>query len=127
MAFQRYQQRVEAMLAAADIRVGGDRPWDIRVLNNDFYARVVAQGTLGVGETYMAGWWECEQLDEMICRAFRAGCHRQIRPLKYLLFVLQARFSNLQHQARAYQVGQEHYDLGQDLYRAMLDKRMIYT
>jgi len=127
MASRRYQQRVESMLAEADIRIGGDRPWDVKVLNDDIYARVVAQGMLGVGETYMDGWWECEQLDEMICRAFRADCHRQIRPLKYLIFVLHARLTNLQRQARAFQVGQEHYDLGQNLYRAMLDKRMIYS
>jgi cyclopropane-fatty-acyl-phospholipid synthase len=127
MASRRYQQRVEAMLNAADIRIGGDRPWDVCVLNDDIYARVVAQGMLGVGETYMDGWWECEQLDEMICRAFRANFHKEIRPLKYLLFVLQARLTNLQRQARAFQVGHEHYDLGQDLYRAMLDKRMIYS
>jgi len=113
------------MLTAADIRIGGDRPWDVRVLNNDLYARVVAEGMLGVGETYMDGWWECEQLDEMICRAFRADFHRQIRPLKYLLFVLQARLTNLQRQARAFQVGHEHYDLGQDLYRATIWARIF--
>jgi cyclopropane-fatty-acyl-phospholipid synthase len=115
------------MLASADIRIGGDRPWDVQVLNEDMYARVVAQGMLGVGETYMDGWWECEQLDEMICRAFRADFHRQIRPFKYLLFVLQARLMNLQRRAKAFQVGHEHYDLGQNLYRAMLDKRMLYS
>ena len=127
MVSSRYRQRVEEMLAAADIRIGGDRPWDVTVLNDETYPRVIAEGMLGVGETYMDGWWECEQLDEMICRAFRADFHRQIRPIKYLWFVLQARISNLQRQARAYQVGQEHYDLGQDLYRAMLDERMIYS
>ena len=72
MASQRYQQRVEALLASADIRIGGDRPWGVRVLNEDMYARVVDEGMLGVGETYMDGWRECEQLDEIICRVFRA-------------------------------------------------------
>ena len=115
------------MLGSGDIRIGGDRPWDVTVHNDDTYARIVAQGMLAVGESYMDGWWDCEQLDEMICKAFRADFHRDIRPLTYLLFSLQARLMNLQRQARAFQVGREHYDLGRDLYRAMLDRRMIYS
>ncbi|NNC65248.1 MAG: cyclopropane fatty acyl phospholipid synthase [Gammaproteobacteria bacterium] len=127
MAAQRYRSRVESMLGSGDIRIGGDRPWDVTVHNDDTYARIVAQGMLAVGESYMDGWWDCEQLDEMICKAFRADFHRDIRPLTYLLFSLQARLMNLQRQARAFQVGREHYDLGRDLYRAMLDRRMIYS
>jgi len=127
MGSQRYRRRVEGMLAAADIRINGDRPWDVQVHNDDIFARVVAQGMLGVGEGYMDGWWDCEQLDEMICKAFRTDFHREIRPFKFLLFHLQARLMNLQREARAYQVGREHYDLGRDLYSAMLDRRMIYS
>ena len=127
MAVLHHRKKVESMLAAADIRIGGNRPWDVQVLNEDIYPRVVAHGMLGVGEGYMDGWWECEQLDEMICRAFRAEFHANIRPLKYLLFTLDARLRNLQRRARSFQVGQQHYDLGDDLYRAMLDKRMIYS
>ena len=66
MASRHYRKKVESMLAAADIRIGGSRPWDVQVLNDDIYPRVVANGMLGVGEGYMDGWWECEQLDEMI-------------------------------------------------------------
>lgn len=124
---KRYRRRIEGMLAAADIRLNGDRPWDVQVHDEGIFRRVVAEGMLGVGEGYMDGWWDCEQLDEMIARAFRAGFHRKIRPFKFLLFHLQARLMNLQRQARAYQVGRQHYDLGRDLYRAMLDRRMIYS
>jgi cyclopropane-fatty-acyl-phospholipid synthase len=127
MAANMHRQRIEQMLASADIRIGGDRPWDVRVHNDAIYSRVAADGMLGVGEGYMDGWWECEQLDEMICRAFKADFHRQIRPFKYLLFTLGARLQNLQRKSRAFQVGEKHYDLGDDLYRAMLDKRMIYS
>ena len=127
MTSQRYRNKIEGMLASADIRIDGDRPWDIRVLDNDFYARVAAQGPLGAGESYMDGWWECDQLDEMICRAFRARLDRRLRPLRYLLFSIYARVRNLQRQARAAQVGQRHYNIDRDLYRAMLDKRMIYS
>jgi cyclopropane-fatty-acyl-phospholipid synthase len=127
MLSQRYRNRIEALLAAGDIQIEGDRPWDVRVLNNKVYERIVADGMLGVGEGYMDGWWECDQLDEMIARAFRAGFHRQTRPFKHFLFVLHAQLRNLQSKTRARQVGRQHYDLGQDIYRAMLDKRMIYS
>lgn len=115
------------MLAAGDIHINGGRPWDVRIVNEDIFRRVVAQGMLGVGEGYMDGWWECDQLDEMIARAFRANFHRQIRPAKEFIFALPAHIRNLQSKARAYQVGRRHYDLGQDLYRKMLDQRMIYS
>lgn len=115
------------MLAAGDIRVGGDRPWDVHINNDEIFRRVVANGMLGVGESYMEGWWECEQLDEMIARAFRANFHRRIRPIKEFIFTLPAHLHNMQSKARAREVGRRHYDLGQDLYRAMLDKRMMYS
>jgi cyclopropane-fatty-acyl-phospholipid synthase len=127
MTAKRYKRKVEAMLAAADITINGDRPWDVQVHNPDIYERVVAQGMLGVGEGYMDSWWDCEQLDEMICRAFRTGFHKQIRPLNYFLFTLDAQLRNLQNRARAVKVGQVHYDLGDDLYAAMLDSRMQYS
>jgi len=115
------------MLAAADVRIGGDRPWDVRVHNDDIYERVVVDGMLGVGEGYMDGWWDCDQLDEMICRAFLADFHKDIRPLSYLFFTLDARIRNLQNKVRSRQVGEEHYDLGDDLYSAMLDPLMQYS
>jgi cyclopropane-fatty-acyl-phospholipid synthase len=127
MATNRYRKRVESMLASADIQIGGTRPWDVQVVNDSIYERVALEGMLGVGEGYMDGWWECDQLDEMISRAFKADFHRDIRPLKYLLFTLDARIRNLQQKSRAFQVGEQHYDLGDNLYRAMLDDRMIYS
>ena len=127
MTSRRYRKRLETLLAAADIRINGDRPWDLKVHNEGFYSRIFAQGLLGAGDSYMDGWWDCEQIDEMICRGYRARLHRVIQPLSDMLFTLQARLMNLQRRARAFQVGERHYDLGQDLFRAMLDKRMIYS
>ena len=127
MASQRYRKRVEALLGAGDIRIDGDRPWDVRIHNEAVFPRIIAEGMLGVGEGYMEGWWDCEQLDEMVCRAYLANFHRMIRPLNDLLYVCTARLVNLQRKARAYQVGKHHYDLDHALYQAMLDRRMIYS
>lgn len=127
MASQRYRKRIEALLGAGDIRIDGDRPWDVRIHNEAIFPRIIAEGMLGVGEGYMEGWWDCEQLDEMVCRAYLAKFHRMIRPLNDLFYVFRARLVNLQRRARAYQVGQHHYDLDHALYQAMLDRRMIYS
>ena len=48
----------ERVLDAADVKVNGDRPWDIRVHDAGFFDRVVGDGTLGLGESYMDGWWD---------------------------------------------------------------------
>lgn len=51
------------MLAMADIQVNGNRPFDLKVKNTDFFKRVLQEGSLGLGESYMDGWWECDRLD----------------------------------------------------------------
>ena len=63
----------ERLLALADIRVGGNRPWDIQIHHPGTFDRVLGQGSLGLGESYMDGWWDCERVDEFVCRALRAG------------------------------------------------------
>jgi cyclopropane-fatty-acyl-phospholipid synthase len=113
------------MLASAGVAVGGDAPWDIQVHDPRLYARVLADGTLGVGESYVDGWWDCEALDQMIDRITRAGIGFGTN-WALLTHVAKARLFNLQV-ARAFEVGERHYDVGNDLYRAMLGPRMVYT
>ena len=63
---------VREMLADAGITVGGSAPWDIQVHDERLYQRVLRDGTLGFGEAYIDGWWDCAALDQMIdacCRA----------------------------------------------------------
>src|SRR6266511_548034 len=52
------------LLASADIRIDGARPWDIQVHDRRFFSRVLTSGTLGFGESYMDGWWDCDALDQ---------------------------------------------------------------
>lgn len=118
---------VEELLASADVRLDGERPWDIQVHNPAFYARALAQGSLGLGESYMDGWWDCERLDEFFFRILRAELDRKVKPWRGLLHVLEAKLFNLQSPPRAFHIGKHHYDTGNDLYQAMLDKRLIYS
>jgi len=121
------RDRVRNLLAQADVTIDGDRPWDIRIHDERLFARILEQGSLGVGESYMDGWWDCEQLDEFIARVLRADLKQAITPWKDALRVLGARLVNLQRPARAFHIGRHHYDIGNDLFTRMLDRRMIYS
>jgi cyclopropane-fatty-acyl-phospholipid synthase len=121
------RQKVESLLAPADIHIGGDRPWDIQVHDDRLYARLLAEGTLGVGESYMDGWWDCPAIDELVCRAVGGGLDHQFKSWRLILDVIEARVRNLQKPKRAYEIGERHYDIGNDLFRAMLDRRMNYS
>ena len=121
------RSRVETLLADVDLDLDGDRPFDPRIHDPRFFARVLAQGSLGLGEAYVDGWWDCERLDEMIARLLRARLDQKVRRRPPLRSLLKARLLNLQSRARAFDNGERHYDLGNDLYAAMLDRRMIYT
>jgi cyclopropane-fatty-acyl-phospholipid synthase len=120
---------VERLLGEADIRVNGDRPWDITVHDSRFYRRLLADGSLGIGESYMDGDWDCEQLDEAACKIFRSRVYDRVRQLSWRdkLQGLQARAMNMQSRWRSFQVGQKHYDVGNELYEVMLGKSMAYA
>ena len=63
------QATVEDLFASADILLDGERPWDLHVHDERFFRRILTGGTLALGESYMDGWWDCDALDEMCCRA----------------------------------------------------------
>ncbi|WP_145519220.1 cyclopropane fatty acyl phospholipid synthase [Yersinia mollaretii] len=119
---------VQEMLNRADIEINGSRPFDIRVNNPDFFKRVLQEGSLALGESYMDGWWECDRLDIFFQRVLRAGLENQLpHHLKDTLRIAAARVINLQSKKRAWIVGKEHYDLGNDLFSLMLDSNMQYS
>jgi cyclopropane-fatty-acyl-phospholipid synthase len=124
----RAQHVFSDLLAIADIQVDGGRPWDIQVHDARFFGRVLASGTLGFGESYMEGWWDCDALDEMCCRAIRARLDQRFAfRLPNLWAVLTAFFVNQQTIHRSGKVGRVHYDLSNDFFEAMLDPNMQYS
>lgn len=127
MIVQALKAKVSDLLDAADVRLDGSRPWDIRVHNDAFYPRVIARGSLGLGETFMDGYWDALSLDGFIGRLLRAHLDTQVRTFADRLSALWARTFNLQNGRRAFEVGRRHYDLGNDLYRAMLGGHMVYS
>jgi cyclopropane-fatty-acyl-phospholipid synthase len=122
-------QRIAAeILKTADILTNGERPWDLRVKDQRFFGRVLAGGSLALGESYMDGWWDCDALDELVRRILSNDLQEKVRPsLKMLLLWLRASVLNRQSRSRAYNIGERHYDLGNDLYSLMLDRGMNYS
>lgn len=122
-----FRRLVEKLLEPSDIRIGGHRPWDLQVHDDRLYRRVLATGTLGAGEAYVEGWWDCDAIDEMVDRAQRGNVTDQLRSPVNLLRLVEAKLRNRQSQRRSFEVGERHYDIGNDLYERMLDARMIYS
>jgi len=120
-------RKVIELLAFAGIGVNGPEPWDIQIHDERFFNRALGEGSIGVGESYMDGWWDVEALDEFFHRFRRADLASKVHDLKTGLLVLRTKLLNLQTMQRAKQVAQAHYDLGNQLYQAMLDRRMQYT
>ena len=134
-----YAALAAELLARADIQIGGERPWDLQVRDDRFYRRAIAGGAMGLGESYMDGWWDCQRLDLAFERILAADLRRQTVVSAAVAFdgliergpnlayeiaglrPLLARFQSLRAQAES------HYEVGNDLYAAMLDPRMIYS
>lgn len=127
MADRSDRSAVADLLRAADVALDGGRAWDIQVKDPRMFRRILASGSLGAGESYMDGWWDCARLDEMLRRVFVARMDARLPSAGQLLAWLRARILNPQSPRRAFTVGERHYDIGVDLFSRMLDRRMIYS
>jgi cyclopropane-fatty-acyl-phospholipid synthase len=127
LAASAYRRAFAELLARAGVTVDGTAPWDLRVHDERMFRRVLAQGSLGAGESYMDGWWDCDRLDNMMHRVFTAHIDANFTSVRHVLAGLRARLLNPQTPRRSFRVGEQHYDIGDDLYERMLDPRMIYS
>ena len=125
---QNSEKVIRDLLSSAEVEVNGNNPWDMQVHDERLYDRILSDSSLGLGESYMDCWWDCASIDEFINRVMKARLDKKVTSdTRFLFQAVQARLLNRQSSARAYQVGVKHYDLGNDLYQAMLDKRLNYT
>jgi cyclopropane-fatty-acyl-phospholipid synthase len=124
----RPQKRIQTLLDRADIKINGPNPWDIQVHNEQFYQRVISNGSIGLGESYMDGWWDVEQLDQFFYRALRANLDKRIRlNWGWISLYLRSVFLNMQTLVRSRKVAREHYDRDNDLYMSFLDPYNQYS
>ena len=119
---------ITLLLEGSDITINGNQPHDPHIKNDTFYSRALAQGSLGIGESYMEGWWDAPHLDEFFYKIFSANISdRFTNNFKLLLGVAKSMVINTSRRAKAFEVGQKHYDIGNDLYEYMLGDPMCYT
>lgn len=122
------RQVVQQLLETAGVQIDGGRPWDIRVRNPHFFERVLAGGSLSLGESYMDGWWDCPATDQFFDRILRARLDQEARISPEVLWsILRARLMNLQRRSKAFDIGRQHYDIGNRLFSVMLDQKMNYS
>lgn len=122
------RRTLQDLLDQVGVEINGNRPWDPQVHDDRLYERVLRGGSLAVGEAYMDGWWECEALDRLFYRVLRARLDTVVGwSWRYLWNVAKTFVLNPQSPSRAYEVGEAHYDRGNDLFERMLDDRMVYS
>jgi cyclopropane-fatty-acyl-phospholipid synthase len=121
------KEKAAELLSLAGITLNGPAPSDPQVHDERLYDRVFSSGSIGVGEAYMDGWWDAEDLPSFFEKVMRAHLEDKIAYAGMAWYVLRALLTNRQNKKRAFQVGEEHYDIGNDLYERMLDARMVYT
>lgn len=122
-----YKQAIQQILDEADVKINGKRPEDIQVHDERLYKRILSGGSLALGESYMDGWWDCKRLDILFEKIMAARLETKVLGLKNVIGpYLKAKLLNAQ-KTQAYNIGEKHYDVGNELYKAMLDKYMNYS
>lgn len=122
------KQIIESLLDGTGVVINGSNLWDPQIHNEKFYNRVLREGSLGLGEAYMDGWWDCKRLDQFFYKILVAELDKKIRKnWGVMLKIIWNIVLNTGRKSKAFEIGKKHYDIGNDLYRFMLDKRLAYS
>jgi len=111
----------------AGVNIGGSKPQDIDVLDNRFYSQVIRYRELGLGESYMDGWWDCKRIDQLIERLLSINIRKRVKVSPMLILAALPSLFKTQSIKGARQNAEHHYNIGNDLYQRMLGSRMIYS
>jgi len=121
------KEKIQDILNIAGIKINGNNPYDIKVYNEKLYQRVLSGGSLALGESYMDGWWDCDRLDQFFYRILKSKLnHRVINWRQLIIQFLKSKLIN-ESKSKRYEIGKRHYDIGNELYKIMLDKRLVYS
>jgi cyclopropane-fatty-acyl-phospholipid synthase len=102
----------------------------IRIHSGDLFRRIARRGATGVGEAYVAGDWDADDLPGAVEILLRQANAAAATPRGRLVTALRDHRPRLPERvsmalARS-QIGY-HYDLGNDLYRLFLDPSLTYS
>ncbi len=119
---------LQKLLDSADIKLNGGRPWDIKVNNPAFCSRLLAGGSLALGESYMNGWWDCDALDQLFDRILRHSLDKKVKgKARFWWHMMKSKVTNPYRRSKAFEIGKRHYDIGRDVFENMLDRNMVYS
>ena len=122
------KNKVGAFLNRAGLQVDGPNEFDPKVTSDEFYRMVTLKGMLGLGESYVLGHWDCEDLEVFFLRAFRSGLLEELAnalPMKIMRFMYGV--SNPQSVIRAKHNAQDHYAKQEAVVLSMTGRRKAYT
>ncbi len=103
----------------------------LRVHHSAFYSDIAFTGSLGAGESYMRGEWECDDLTGLVRLLLNnrhvlddmdSGLGRLATPVHKIFHW----FNRNTHKGSRKNI-EAHYDLGNDLFRLFLDDTMMYS
>ncbi|MBI4651850.1 cyclopropane fatty acyl phospholipid synthase [Candidatus Desantisbacteria bacterium] len=119
---------IQEILQPADIKLNGNNPWDLKIKDKKFYKKIFNGGRLGLGESYMAEWWDCDRLDDFFYKILPTYPEKRLKKnVNHLFYILKNILFNAGSKKKAFEVGEKHYNLGNELFQNMLDKRMVYS
>lgn len=126
--FPSMRHEVEILLNQVGIELNGSNPWDIKINDHRFLDAILYNHSIGSGEAYMDGWWDCDRLDELFFRI----CHHKYERKFYSQIDIaytstKNALINQQTPKRSEDVAKTHYNLGNRLFECMLGSSMAYT
>jgi cyclopropane-fatty-acyl-phospholipid synthase len=126
------ESKYQDLLSKADIQINGDRPWDIKVHDKKLWKRVFLDSHLGLGESYMEGLYDVEDLEEFFYRItfnllLETKSEKHHKGIYSLVVGLISRMFNMQTINKSKGAAVQHYNAGNDLYEKMLGDSMAYT
>jgi len=103
----------------------------IEVIHSSFYADIAFAGSIGAGEAYMRGAWQCEELVSLvrILLRNRAVLDNMEKGSAWLITSIQRLLHWINRNTRegARRNISAHYDLGNDFFALWLDETMMYS
>ena len=120
---------IEGFLSEADITVNGRQAWDLQVHEQAFFDRVLSEGALGLGESYMEGWWDVDDLFAFFVRLLSCPAVQDRKNVGWrtALVLLKAKLLNLQTRQQARAMADHHYNLSNELFEQMLGSSLAYS
>jgi len=125
---------IKRIFSSFGVDINGDKPSDMKFNTNKMWYRMVKYhigiDRLAVGEGYMDGLWDCDDLQTFFEKVFlesHYAFNKHSMRVSKLVHSLPLLAFNLQSKSRCKKDISSHYDIGNDLFKLMLDRSMNYS